>query len=314
MEAALRISSASWTLTTAQRDDLLETTIDALRMPGASDHERYADTCGELAMSLFASRGDLAGARHFAERALAAAPDSRAAGWAMLTLGHLEGEPAHLRRALDLARRWGDAELQFYVSCMIVDNASHSGAADAWDIVRETDHLARDIDRPWARILATIVRGQAHCQLDPEAALVHLERAAEMAERCGLTAYATVARGVAGLAGPSADPRARLATTRQGLLDADSAGMSYLTWLALARIARTFEELGHGDRAALFAGAARARFHSTTETGTRLYQIDRADHPDHLTEFDLGATMEIGELLARLDTWISELDPTVTMA
>ena len=147
----------------------------------------------------------------------------------------------------ELARRWGDAELQFYASCMIVDNASQSGAADAWDLVRETDELANAVHRPWARVLATIVRGQAHCQLDPEAALVHLERAAEMAGRCGLTAYAAVARAIAGLAGPSADPRARLAITRQGLLEASEAGMSYLVWLALARLARALDELGHDD-------------------------------------------------------------------
>jgi predicted ATPase/DNA-binding SARP family transcriptional activator len=311
-DAALRITGASWRLIVAQRGELLDSTVDALHLPDAPRHELYAARSAELAMALFSARGDLVGARQFAEAALDVAPDSRAAGWAALTLGHLEGDPARLRRALELARRWRDAELQFYVSCMIVDNASQSGAEDAWDLVRETDELAASLQRPWARILATIVRGQAHCQLDPEAALVHLERAAEMADRCGLTAYAAIARAVAGLAGSSADPRARLALTRQGLVEASDAGMSYLTWLALARLARTLDELGHPDRAALFAGAARAHFRSTAETGTRLYQIDREDHAGHVTAFDIGATMEIGELLALLDTVMRELDPAVT--
>ena len=76
--------------------------------------------------------------------------------------------------------------------------------------------------------------------------------------------------------------------------------------LALARVAHTLTELGRPDRAAIFAGAARARFRSATDAGTRTYQIDRDDHRDHAAMFDLGGTMDVPELLALLDRWMAE--------
>jgi DNA-binding SARP family transcriptional activator/predicted ATPase len=313
-DGALRITCVSWPLLTAQRGDLLDDEREALQLPGAREHERYAQSCAELGMSLFTLRGDLVAARHFAEEALRAEPDGRAAAWAIFTLGHLEGNETYLRRALAMARECGDPLLQFYVSCMVVDNAGQGGAVDAWEIVHEADLLALAIDEPWARILATIVRGQAYCLVDPEAALIHLDRAAEMADRCGFVAYSGVARALAGLAGAAAEPRARLERSRQGLLDAHAAGMAYFTVLALSRLARVFDDLQQPDRAALLAGAARARFRSDSEAGTRLYQIDREDHLAHAARFDVGATLSIDELVEHLDAWVAELDTSDTSA
>ena len=201
---------------------------------------------------------------------LNADPRSRSAGWAFFVLGHIEGNLEHFRQALALARRWRDPLLRFYTTCLIVDNAGRGGAADASELVIESDLVAAEIDEPWAHIMATMIRGQAYCRINPDAALVHLERAAEMASRCGIDAYATASRALAGLAGGADHPRARLEMTRHGLIDADRAGISYLTVLALASIARTLTEMDRPDRAAVFAGAAYARFHTSAGTATRL--------------------------------------------
>ena len=308
VEAALAITGATIVLMTAQRAELLDAMLAAVELPGAHQSERYVRSCADLGFALFILRGDVAKARHFAELVRNAETDSAAAGWATFTLGHIEGDLDHVRHALELARRWREPLLHFYASCLLVDNYGRGGAEEAWELVLQSDRLAAEIDEPWARVMATMVRGQAYCQLDPDAALVHLDRAAEMAERCGLPAYSTVARAMAGRAGGSSDPRGRLELTRHALLDADQANVSYFTVLALARVARTLTEIDRPDRAAIFAGAARARFHTPRDAATRLYQIDREDHHGHLAMFDLGATMEVRELVALLGKWLAELD------
>ena len=329
-DGALRITGASWPLLIALRGELLDSEREALQLLDASEHEHYAQRCAELGFLLFALRGDLVGARQHAEEALRTEPEGRAAAWATFTLGHLEGNQTYLRRALAMARHCGDPLLQLYASCIVVDssrsvpaaenlspttsNADDGPIGDPWQVVHDADQLAVAIDEPWARILATIVRGQAYCQVDPEAALIHLDRAADMADRCGFAGYSGVARAVAGLAGASVDPGERLHRSRQGLVDAHKAGMAYFTVLALSRLARVFNELEQRDRAALLAGAARVRFRSDVESGTTLYQIDRDDHLAHAAQFDLGATLSIDELLERLDVWVSELETSDTVA
>ena len=191
---------------------------------------------------------------------------------------------------------------------MLVDNLGQGGADDAWELVADNDRVAAEIDEPWARIMTTIVRGMAYCRVDPDAALVHLERGAEMADRYGLTAYAGTARALTGLAGDTADPRARLTLTRRSLIDADGAGVAWLTVIALGRLSQALRDMGQPDRSALFAGAAYARFGSTTETGTRAYQIDRTDHRAHPAMYDLGTTMDVSELVALIDDCLAELD------
>ena len=305
VDAVLRITGATFVLVTAQRAELVDSKLAGVDLPRAEHHERYARSCAELAFALFFLRGDYRQARHFAEISLRVDPGSRSAGWATFILGHLEGNLERQHQALEIARRCRDPLLQFYASSVIIDNGGRSGAPEAWELVVDNDRVAEEIDEPWARIMTTIVRGMAYCQADPDAALIHLERAAEMAERCGLTSYSTVARAVAGLAGGT-DPRARLEMTRRGLVDADQAGASYFTVLALARLARTLAETGRPERAAIFAGAARARFRST-DTGTRTLGIDRDDYGDQLTMFDLGVTMDVSELVALIDEWLTEL-------
>ena len=82
--------------------------------------------------------------------------------------------------------------------------------------------------------MATIVRGMAYCQVDPEMALVHFERAIDMAERSGHSVFATVTRALAGLAGDTS-ARSRLELTRRAIVDADAAGVAYMMALALAQ-------------------------------------------------------------------------------
>jgi len=312
-DAALRITGATFVLVLAQRDELLDHKLAAVQLPGADRHERFSRSVGELIFGLYVERGDLAQARAFAEMVLRDDPDGRTAGWAHFALGHIEGDLAHTRAALALARRWRDPLLQFYSSSNLIDNHGRGGATDAWDLVRDNDRVAAEIDEPWARILTTVVRGMAYCQLDPQAAMVHLERAAEMADRAGLTVYSTTARALTGLAGTSASPRRRLELLRRSLLDADHAGINYLRVLSLDRIARTFAELDHPERAALFAGAGFACWGSSAETGTGLYRIDRDDHLEHTSTYDLGATLDTTELVAIIDHMLDELpDDTST--
>ena len=209
---------------------------------------------------------------------------------------------------LALAHQWHDPLLQLYSSSVLIDNEGRGGASNAWELVSDNDRVAAEIDEPWARVMTTIVRGMAYCQADPDAALVHLERAAEMADRCGLSSYAGTARALTGLAGSTANSRARLELIRKSLIDAEAAGVSWITVMALGRLAHTLSDMGRPDRAALLAGAGYARFGSTTETGTRVYQIDRDDHLAHVAMYDLGTTMDTGELIALLDNWLTELD------
>jgi predicted ATPase/DNA-binding SARP family transcriptional activator len=308
VDAALRITGASFVLIMAQRGELVDTKVAAVKLPGADHHVRYARSCAELVLALFYLRGDFPLARHFARVVLDIDPDSRSAGWALHTLGHVDTNLDYERRALELARQWRDPLLQFYASSVIIDNNGNGRVEDAWELVLDNDRVAAQIDEPWARIMTTMVRGMAYCQVDPDAALIHLERSAEMAERCGLSIYSTVARAMAGLAGGDDDPRARIEMTRHGLIDAHASGAAYGVLLALNYLARTLTEIGRPDQGALFAGAARARLQSSDKIVTLTFQIDRDDFPDNLAMHDLGATMDIPELVGLLDEWITSAD------
>jgi DNA-binding SARP family transcriptional activator/predicted ATPase len=308
VDAALRITGASFVVFLAQRAELIDSKLTAVQLPGAEQYDRFARSCGELVLPLLFLRADIPRARQFAELLLRDHPDSRSAGWAHFVLGHIEGNLERERRALALAHSWHDPLLQLYASSVLIDNLGQGGADDAWDLVRDDDRVAAEIDEPWARVMSILVRGMAYCQVDPDAALVHLERGAEMADRYGFTAYAGTARALTGLAGNTADPRTRLELTRRSLIDADRAGVPWIAVIALGRLARTLLEMGRPDRAAIFAGAGYARFGSTTERGTRAYQIDREDYRAHLTMYDLGATMDIDELVALIDDCLAGLD------
>jgi hypothetical protein len=307
VDAALRITGATFVLILAQRDELIDLKLAAVQLPGADRHERFTRSVGELIFALFVVRSDLARVRTFAEMLLRNHPHSRSAGWAHFALGHIEGNLDHTRVALDLAHRWRDPLLQLYASSNIIDNYGRGGADNAWELVRANDRIAAEIDEPWARIMTTIVRGMAYCQLDPEAAMVHLERGADMADRAGLTVYSNTARALTGLAGASASPRRRLELLRTSLLDADHAGVSYVSVLTLGRLARTLTELGRPDQAAVFAGAGFARWGSEAETGTRIYQIDRGDYPEHQAMYDYGTTLDTSELVGIIDRALEDL-------
>ena len=90
-----------------------------------------------LAFALFIHWGSVARAKEFAAIVLDRDPDSRSGGWAIFTLGHIDGDLDKVRRAIELARRWDDPMLQMYATCMAVDNAGRSGAHDAWELVSE---------------------------------------------------------------------------------------------------------------------------------------------------------------------------------
>jgi predicted ATPase/DNA-binding SARP family transcriptional activator len=306
-DAALRITGASFVLLVAQRGELLDSKLTAVQLPGAEHHARFTRSCSELAFAVYFLRGDLAQARTFAECVLRNETDSRSAGWAQFVLGHIEGNLDRERQALALAHRWHDPLLQLYSSSTLIDNNGQGHAVDAWDLVRDNDRIAAEIGEPWARIMTTVVRGMAYSQTDPEAAIVHLARAAEMADRYGLSAYSMTARALTGRTGATADPRTRLQLVRRALVDADRNAVSFVGVIALASLGHTMLEMGRPDRAALFAGAAYRRFGSNTETGTRVYQIERDDHLANESMYDLGTTMETSELIALIDDWLDEL-------
>ncbi len=307
VDAALRITGATFALLSAERAELLDSKLAAVELPGAAEHPRYLRSCAELAFALFVQRGDMVAAQRYAQIVLEREADSRSAGWANFTLGHMTGELSYVRKSLAIARDENDPLLQFYASCLTIDNAGQGGAKNAEDLVLESQRVAEEINEPWALIMATIVRGMALCQPDPSAALVHLERAAALAERSHLNAYSTVARSLAGLASTNTEPRTRLEMTKRGLIDAERANVSYLIVLALARMAQALTDLGDVERAAIIAGAANTRFHSKDRGAARFYQIDRQDHHNHEALYDLGATMNINELLAVIDRAITEI-------
>ena len=180
-----------------------------------------------------------------------------------------------------------------------MDNGGRGRADDAWELVLDNDRVAAQIDEPWAQIMSTLVRGMAYCQVDPQAALVHLGRGAEMADRCGMSLYATVAAALAGLAGKHSNTQAPLEDD-PARADRRAPVRDRVPDPARTRgVAHTLTELGRPDRAAIFAGAAPSRrSRSATDAGTRTYQIDRDDHRDHVAMFDLGGTMDVPELLA----------------
>ena len=99
VDAALRITGASFVLFLAQRAELVDSKLTAVGLPGAEHHERYARSCGELAVALFIQRADIARARQFAELLLRDHPDSRSAGWSHFVLGHLEADLAGASRS-----------------------------------------------------------------------------------------------------------------------------------------------------------------------------------------------------------------------
>ena len=53
VDAALRITGASFVLVLAQRAELVDTKLAAVRLPNAAQHDRFARSCGELTFALF---------------------------------------------------------------------------------------------------------------------------------------------------------------------------------------------------------------------------------------------------------------------
>ena len=92
-DSALGITAFSWPQLIAQRGELLDYEREALQLLDASEHERYAQSCAELAMSLFVLRSDLVGARHNAEEALADGGRGPRGGLGDLDARPLGGQP-----------------------------------------------------------------------------------------------------------------------------------------------------------------------------------------------------------------------------
>ncbi|MGH7750697.1 MAG: hypothetical protein ACREQ5_38890, partial [Candidatus Dormibacteria bacterium] len=232
-------------------------------------------------------RGDLAGARFLADRAIEAGAgcEPAAARLALQVRGDVETLEGHFERAVEsyrqaaaLGQGCGDALQTVTDTGNTALALAYRGNSDeARAAAAAASSLAATTDIPTARAWAAYVAGEVRLDDDPQGAVSLLQEAISEAE----TARNEFIPGVAGLSLLSVsarvgDPQEALYRYPALLDHWQRSGAWMQQWLTIRTLIETFVRVGRDEEAAILYGALTASRTATTVTGADAARLAKA--------------------------------------
>jgi predicted ATPase/DNA-binding SARP family transcriptional activator len=290
------------------RADLVVLLEDTLRAAGVRDgaapvgHPLLARLLGYHAHTLW-QRGDLAASECQARRAMATAaaarePTAARDGHEALANVHaFRGDLAaglrHARLARELAAAAGDVDIEVMALADLCIQSAYAGHHA--DSVRHEAEMADLVGRAGfqtGRALLAYVRGECRAERGDPDAERHLEEAVALAEECGLTFAAGVARHtlLTSAARSAADPAEALASFAPLIDHWHGFGSWTQLWMAVRALAETLSRLGRHQEATLLIGAL-----SASPRASRVFGADstRLAAAEATARAALGAAFEV---------------------
>lgn len=232
------------------------------RFPETS-HPRLADACAAAAIGS-SLRGDLAGARRWAETGIAQAEREHAARLCWLALGDAENFSGNFKRAvscydraIDLARGAGDDFCMAFVLCDRAMSTAYSGDHEqAIHSCEAVAPLVAALDNPTLTAHWNYTNGEVRLDHAPLEALPYLRRSVAEARRVGDRLCA----GLAGLSAVSCEARVgdqtKALTQYRDLIDHwHRAGAWNMQWATLRTLIELLARLGRDTEATVLYGA-----------------------------------------------------------
>ena len=247
-------------------DEIFAWSEAAIELPGATDHHLFAATCGGAGWGA-TLRGDLARAREFGDRGLAAAPDPddperlislEALSTIAMFEGLIDEALRHQRDVERLAEHpWDRARANLGASLI----ATYSGDAESGlEAAMRFQREARELGAPTLLAWAVYTEGEALRQSDPERAIAAFEEAMTVADSVGsrfLTGVAQVS--LTSLQARHGDAVEALASFRELIELWQRARHWAQLWTTLRAVAEAFARLGALASAAVLHAAIMER-------------------------------------------------------